>query len=159
MSIFYQREKAVAYAHQWAYGRNPAYINFNGIGGDCTNFVSQCLKAGGAPQNFTPHTGWYYRSAHDRAAAWTGVEFLYQFLTAPHATGPKAKIVDLEKIEPGDIIQLSFLPHIYSHSLFVVSKKSSKENEILVASHSIDSDNRPLSTYSFRAYRCLHIYL
>lgn len=40
MSIFYQREKAVAYAHQWAYGRNPAYINFNGIGGDCTNVGS-----------------------------------------------------------------------------------------------------------------------
>ena len=38
----YDRGKAVAYAHKWAFGRNPAYYNFDKIGGDCTNFTSQC---------------------------------------------------------------------------------------------------------------------
>ena len=42
----YNREKAVAYAHSWAYGRNPAYYNFDKIDGDCTNFVSQCIFSG-----------------------------------------------------------------------------------------------------------------
>ena len=51
----YDRAKAVAYAHQWAYSRNPAYYDFSAIGGDCTNFVSQCLRAGGAPMNYTRH--------------------------------------------------------------------------------------------------------
>lgn len=45
----YDREKAVAYAHKWAYGRNPAYADFSAMGGDCTNFLSQCLHAGGLP--------------------------------------------------------------------------------------------------------------
>lgn len=45
----YNREKAVAYAHRWAYGFNPAYGNFTDMGGDCTNFLSQCLHAGGLP--------------------------------------------------------------------------------------------------------------
>lgn len=33
----YDRDKAVAYAHQWAFKRNPNYYNFDSIGGDCTN--------------------------------------------------------------------------------------------------------------------------
>ena len=45
----YDREAAVAYAHRWAFGRNPAYSNFDGMGGDCTNFASQCLYAGTGP--------------------------------------------------------------------------------------------------------------
>ena len=39
----YEREKAVQYAKKWAYGRNPEYFNFDPIGGDCTNFISQCI--------------------------------------------------------------------------------------------------------------------
>ena len=30
----YDRRAAVAYAHKWAYGRNPAYYDFSEIGGD-----------------------------------------------------------------------------------------------------------------------------
>ncbi len=35
----YDREKAVAYAREWAFSRNPEYYIFDEIGGDCTNFV------------------------------------------------------------------------------------------------------------------------
>lgn len=42
----YNRRAAVAYAHKWAYSRNPAFYDFSEIGGDCTNFASQCLYAG-----------------------------------------------------------------------------------------------------------------
>ena len=38
----YNRRAAVAYAHKWAYSRNPAFYDFSEIGGDCTNFASQC---------------------------------------------------------------------------------------------------------------------
>lgn len=40
MPLLYDREAAVAYAHRWAMGRNPAYLDFHGIGGDCTNVDS-----------------------------------------------------------------------------------------------------------------------
>ena len=43
----YNRSAAVEYAHQWAFGRNPEFYDFSQIGGDCTNFASQCLYAGG----------------------------------------------------------------------------------------------------------------
>ncbi|MEG0115374.1 MAG: amidase domain-containing protein, partial [Hydrogenoanaerobacterium sp.] len=49
----YDREKAIQYAHTWAYFRNPAYYNFEEIGGDCTNYASQCLYAGAGVMNYT----------------------------------------------------------------------------------------------------------
>ena len=42
----YDRRRAVEYALRWALSRNPEYYDFEDIGGDCTNFVSQCLFAG-----------------------------------------------------------------------------------------------------------------
>ena len=43
--ILYNREEAVSYARKWALGRNPAYFDFQKLGGDCTNFASQCIYA------------------------------------------------------------------------------------------------------------------
>ena len=40
----YDRAAAVLYAHRWAYGRNPAFYDYEELGGDCTNFASQCLS-------------------------------------------------------------------------------------------------------------------
>ena len=44
----YRRLNAVLYAHRWAYGRDPQFYNYEAIGGDCTNFASQCIYAGTA---------------------------------------------------------------------------------------------------------------
>lgn len=67
----FSRERVQAYAHRWAFGRNPEYLAFDRLGGDCTSFVSQCLLAGGAPEDPTPLWGWYYRSGNNKAPAWT----------------------------------------------------------------------------------------
>ena len=56
----YNRKAAVAYAHHWACSRNPRFYDYENIGGDCTNFASQCLYAGTDIMNFTPVFGWYY---------------------------------------------------------------------------------------------------
>ena len=75
----YNRAAAVAYAHAWAYRRNPRYYNYEELGGDCTNFASQCLYAGSGIMNFTPTWGWYYLDADRKAPAWTGVQYLWNF--------------------------------------------------------------------------------
>ena len=155
----YDRAASVHYAHIWAYGRNPVFYDYETIGGDCTNFVSQCLYAGGCAMNHLPDFGWYYRNANDKAPAWTGVEYLYRFLTRPQPTdGPVAEEVPLTRLQPGDIIQLSFDGMSYHHSPLVVAADQPKsEAEILVAAHSYDADNRPLSTYPYVRARFLHI--
>ena len=86
----YNRANAVAYAKKWAYGRNPKYYDFSDLGGDCTNFASQCIYAGSGVMNYTPTYGWYYISVNNRAPAWTGVDELYRFLTTNRGAGPRA---------------------------------------------------------------------
>lgn len=50
----YDRLEAVIYAHRWAYGRNPAFYDYEEIGGDCTNYASQCIYVGTGVMNYTP---------------------------------------------------------------------------------------------------------
>ena len=78
----YDRISAVRYAHIWAYGRNPAFYDYEKIGGDCTNFASQCALAASCVMNYTPNIGWYYPNDGDRSPSWTGVEYFYNFMVA-----------------------------------------------------------------------------
>jgi HEAT repeat protein len=46
--IVYNPTAAASYAEQWCGSYNTvAYANYNSSGGDCANFVSQCIMAGG----------------------------------------------------------------------------------------------------------------
>ena len=157
--IPYDRRAAVRYAHRWAYGRNPAYYDYGEIGGDCTNFASQCLYAGTGVMNFDPVYGWYYRDPNDKAPAWTGVEFLYRYLTRQELTpGPAAVETELRQVKPGDIVQFSAREGQFTHTAVVVKVPVRPTyRNVLVAAHSYNVDNRPLGTYSFRAVRFLHI--
>ena len=138
----YNRRAAIEYAQKWALGRNPRYYNFDKIGGDCTNFVSQCLYAGKKEMNYQ-EIGWYYKNANQKSPSWTGVEFLYQFLVNNKGAGPQGIIVDKKQIEEGDVIQLSFDGNIYGHTAIVTSIDY---NKLLIAAHTIDSKNRDIET-------------
>ncbi|HOJ11547.1 MAG TPA: amidase domain-containing protein [Clostridiales bacterium] len=155
----YSREKAVAYAHKWAYARNPAYYDFENIGGDCTNFASQVIHAGSGVMNYTPAYGWYYINANNRTPSWTGVNYLYRFLTSNSGPGPFAEEVDIKDIKPGDIIQLSFVGNgFFNHSPVVVHTGSPPElGNILIATHSDDQDYYPLIGYRWVDIRFIHI--
>ena len=155
--LLYNRSAAVAYAHRWAYSRNPNYYDFQLLGGDCTNFCSQCLYAGLGVMNDTPEVGWYYYSLNDRAPAWTATEFFYRFLTrGQHSPGPYGIETALADCLAGDFVQLCFHGFEYSHTLIVVSAGAA-ENNILLCAHSNDTDYTPLSSYSYKSVRYLHI--
>ncbi len=111
--------------------------------------------------NYTPDIGWYYRSVNDRAAAWTGVDYFYRFLTQNaenpigNGAGPFAKEVPLDQLEIGDFVQLGRDTGDFYHTPVVVG--FNRFGNPLVATHSYDSFNRPLSSYSYERIRCLHI--
>lgn len=109
--------------------------------------------------DYTPTYGWYYINANDKAPAWTGVVYLYNYLTrAREAVGPFARDTGIFEMLPGDIVQLSFDGVRWAHTPIVVSVTNpiTPEN-ILVAAHSYDADYRPLSTYEYAGIRFLHI--
>lgn len=154
----YDRQKAVAYAHKWAFERNPAYTDFDPMGGDCTNFISQCLYAGSGVMNYTPVMGWFYISLQKRTPAWSGVMFLYNFLVSNKGAGPYGTELPLSHAVIGDVIQLSWDGVRYTHSLLVVQAGTPPAlNNILITCHTTDSDNRPLSSYSQPFHRLIHI--
>lgn len=153
----YRRTEAAAYALEWAYRRNPRYLNFDGIGGDCTNFVSQCIWAGCGVMNYTPELGWFYISSERRTASWTGVEYLYRFLVSNREEGPYADACSLEQVQIGDVIQLGN-PERFYHSLLVTGFQPGRGAErILVTTHTFDAMNRGLDSYLFDRVRALHI--
>lgn len=146
-------EASVAYARKWAYNRNPAFYDFDSLGGDCTNFISQCVYAGGAVMNYTPDTGWYYVSLNDRSAAWTGVEYFYRFIVNNEGVGPFGEQTALYNARVGDVIQLGNSAGFY-HSLFVVGISG---GIIYVAAHTNNTYYRPLESYNYEKARCIHI--
>ena len=104
----YNRNNVIEYARKWAYGRNPQYYNFDNVGGDCTSFASQCIYAGSKIMNYSKQNGWYYINGNNKSPTWSGVEFLHDFLIQNKSVGPYGNEVGQDKIELGDIAQLSF---------------------------------------------------
>ena len=150
----YLRERAVAYAKKYAFGQNPIFGNFRGIGGNCTNFVSQCVYAGSCVMNYTPTFGWYYVSLDDRSPSWTGVEYFYDFMTANTDVGPFGAEASLDELETGDVIQLGNSQDGFYHTLLVVGFEG---EDPLVAAQTDDAFARPLSTYSYDFSRFIKI--
>lgn len=89
---YYDREKAVAYADKycgaaWGSGNdfkyNNRYIDFNGIGGDCTNFASQVLgdkEGGGLPQDGTWRCPLQKGARAQGSRAWVNADGLRDYL-------------------------------------------------------------------------------
>lgn len=152
--IPYNRASAVKYAETWALKRNPHFPNFDGMGGDCTNFASQCIYAGCGVMNFVPTYGWYCESYSKRSPSWSGVQFLYNFLISNKSAGPYAKETNAGSLQPGDLVQLGTSDMHFYHTPVVIS---AADGNIFVAAHTFDTVYRPLSSYSYSSLRCIHI--
>ena len=157
--IPYNRTAAVEYANRWAYFRNPEFYDFSAIGGDCTNFASQCLLAGGGVMNFTPTFGWYYIGINDRSPAWTGVKYPFNFLTTNSGVGPYGRQVEISEVMPGDLCQLIIDEEDLQHTPVITAIDGDRPSfeTVRVAAHSYDCNCRPLSSYKISAARFIHI--
>lgn len=133
----YNREAAVEYAEKWWDTRNPEYRAFEL---NCTNYVSQCLRAGGAPMWGYPNVerGWWYVN-QQWSFSWSVAHSLYWYLKGA-TTGLRAQMMEsADQLMPGDVICYDFDGDgRWQHNTIVVAK---------------DSDNMPLvnaNTYDTR---------
>ena len=129
----YNREKAVNYAIQYALKPNPAYRYFpliNDSSGDCANFISQCLKAGGAPMSRNGENTWWYdnhgtlnEKDDTWSVSWAVAHSLYWYLKINKSTwGLKGfEVTDLDKLELGDVIFYENYNNIIFHSAIITS--------------------------------------
>ena len=163
LSVFpYNRGRAIEYAKRWALSRNPLFVDFAGVGGDCTNFVSQAVLAGCCKMNETPTFGWYYFSSDNRAPSWSGVDEFFNFITGNGdfppllmREGPFGYVTDRAYAAFGDVVQLADRNGEFYHTLMVTGNDGN--GEILVSAHTNDALDRPLSSYPNASERFIHI--
>ena len=109
--------------------------------------------------NYTPTYGWYYLSPNDKAPAWTGVPYFFNFMTREEQSqGPFGLEASLNMLMPGDFVQLRFAQERFGHTPIIVEVGDPPAlSNILVAAHSLDADFRPLDSYQFQEIRFIHI--
>ncbi|MFJ8159543.1 amidase domain-containing protein [Streptomyces sp. NPDC096136] len=95
------------YAEKYWSNYNPAYRKFSGNGGDCTNFISQALKAGGwkpVPGTSSDYRNWWYDGAK-QSDSWVGAnEWAWFTLSNQRA----ANLANVYQLDVGDILQADF---------------------------------------------------
>lgn len=150
----YLRENALMYANRFALSQNPIFGNFAGIGGNCTNFVSQCIYAGACKMNYKPTFGWYYISMNERAPSWTGVEYFFNFITTNTDVGPFGREAMPDELEVGDVIQLGREGEGFYHTLIIIGFDG---DDPLIAAQTDNALGRALSTYQYDFARYIKI--
>jgi hypothetical protein len=155
----YDRFAAARYATRWALGRNSAYKNFSGhgYGGDCTNFASQCLAAGGWPMiqgGRRDADAWYCNDNDgDNSNTWSSASWFYDHLDR----SPRTKALDSkDDLNIGDIVMLQSPDfHHPDHAMLVtyiggLSTFEGEVKQICLSYHSTDKLNNPLDEIESR---------
>ncbi|MDX3689426.1 amidase domain-containing protein [Streptomyces europaeiscabiei] len=104
----YNYNAMATYTERYWKNYNSAYRKYNSAGGDCTNYLSQGLLAGGWKQisTVTPeeYDTWYYAS-NGTADAWIGVnEWSWFTQTAKRTTA----LANVYQMDIGDVLQVDF---------------------------------------------------
>lgn len=135
----YDRREAVRYAERWWNSYNPEYPVFEV---DCTNYISQCLHAGGAPMRGAPDrsNGWWYQQ-DNWSYSWAVSHSMRWYLSGS-TTGLQARELDNpENLIPGDVICYDFEGDgRFDHTTIVVNKDA--YGMPLVNAHTDNSRNR-----------------
>lgn len=135
----YDRQAAVKYAERWWNRYNPAYRNFSV---NCTNFVSQCLFAGGAPMRGAPNRnqGWWYQ--HDNwSYSWSVAHSLRWYLSGSTQGLQGKEVESVQELSPGDVICYDFQGDgRWDHQTIVVTKDA--QGMPLVNAHTDHSRHR-----------------
>lgn len=151
----YSRINAVKYAKTYALSPNPNFRYFplinNNFSGDCTNFISQCLLAGGAPMIFNSANPWWYKRANTAnrkddtwSIPWAVSHSLYWCLKInQQAKAPGIKgleVYDIKLLELGDLIFFEGTNGAIFHAAIVTSFRNSQP---LISHHSFEALNIP----------------
>ncbi len=144
----YDRSAAVRYALQYALSPNPAYVYYED--NDCSNFISQCLRAGGAKDDYNRTHPWWYNGTP--SVCWAVAHSLFWYIrtcSQQNGFGIKAQTYTLTnyneyatriqgKVVLGDLIQYRDEGRI-QHSTIITSFDGN--GEPLVCQHTFNGKN------------------
>ena len=166
LKSYYDRQKAVEYADKYCgapwgsknnFKYNKIYMDYNGAGGDCTNFISQVLgdKGGGSiPSDSTWHSAISKYGNSPGSSAWVNAKAFkdyllysgkgsvirkgtYKELTSPFQGAPNGAVA---KLQLGDLVCYEKKGHI-DHFAVITGRDS--RGYPLVNSHTTDRYHVP----------------
>lgn len=158
----FDRESAVRYADQyaglaWGAGNNhqynPRYRDFNDRGGDCTNFVSQCLAD--AEGGKLPMDGiWRYNRADSSGSrAWVQAESFGDWVLYGGCGQRVARGTFSELNSPGEEFPRGAVRELQKGDVIGYGKKSSSKHLAIVVGY--DSKGYPLvNAHNVDRYHC-----
>ncbi len=164
----YDGELAAAYGVEWIGKRNPEWDDFTGKGGNCQNFVSQCLYAGGIPRDISGRATWSWTRQGSGMAederqeiSWINVEAFREYASENRRYGLAAQIdMPYYAGAVGDVIQMGF-PERWSHAVLisqVIYDEKSNVIDYLIHSNTADVKNFPASAYLLPCQSLTKIY-
>lgn len=180
MSTTYDKLAATNYAETYAISPNTAYkdMSANGGGGDCTNFVSQCVRAGGGNNDTTGSYTWWYNnqgtsSTTDDTWVWTwasayGFNYAVRGNYTMSEYGPKGYAISIvgdsnydnswgQYLVNGDIIQYASGDAdstIYHSAIITTLMWNSSKNrwEPLISQHTSNAADIPWNKGAYKTY-------
>lgn len=140
----FNRQAAADYALTWAEARNPAYRSFSA---NCTNFVSQAMRAGGWTDISGLYTNaqyWWYNSLN-QTYSWTSVSYWYSF--AYTYSGRTTILGQPRSLYVGEVLQADFESDgTKDHSMMVTYRTTSPTVEIYLSYNTTDTTNRSFAS-------------
>ncbi|MFZ4461686.1 MAG: amidase domain-containing protein [Patescibacteria group bacterium] len=170
----YNKDQAVNYARTWVQNggtplRNPSYPDMSANasdGGDCTNFISQTLRAGGWRNTTTTSTTsdmlWWLTSKMSYSQTWTTTHGFFRHMNGGANPGTVGNSYEswyrwdftpgtsgTISVNYGDIISADWQGNgIIDHTMIVTGFRIKPDGyaEVLVSYHSTDRKDLPIST-------------
>ncbi|MEU5104530.1 MULTISPECIES: amidase domain-containing protein [unclassified Streptomyces] len=140
----YDYTAMATYAEKYWKNYNTAYRRFNSAGGDCTNYISQSLFAGGWKNDTTStedYDTWWY-STSGQSDSWIGVnEWSWFTQTAKRTTA----LANAYQMDLGDVLQVDFDKDGAKDHTMITSYRSTSGVPYLTY-HDTDTYRRSLSS-------------
>ena len=163
----YDRKKAIEYAKKYVDNRNPDYIAYDNVGGNCQNYVSQSIHAGGIPMDIKGSYQWknYGDEVNEknekkgRSTSWTGTINFYDYAKSENKSGICTDVdEDIFYAEPGDVAHVGY--NGFSHAVIVVKEiydDNGKKIDFLVNSNTASLENYPFMAYVYPNKRIIKV--
>ena len=164
----YDWQAALAYADEYAMDRNGAWTDYSSVGGNCQNYVSQCLLAGGIPMDISGSAVWkWYGStpsnsarAEGRSTSWTGAGSFRTYAEDNTGFGLVAQVdAPYYSGRPGDLIQMG-TEGVWRHVVIIrdlVTDGAGNTVDYLINSNTNDMRNFPASLYCYPIFSLTRI--
>jgi hypothetical protein len=171
----YDAEAALQYARTWVaphetLRNTDAFEVYDDYGGNCNNYISQCLHAGGIPMDYfgpgKDQWKWFSDEVNldetdwGRSPAWAGVDDFYLYARENTGYGLVAAVEDnVYDGAPGDVLQLGCDGNWF-HSVLITSVVKDKDGKVLdylIASNTTDRMDYPVSAYGYPEIRLIKI--